>query len=123
MTASRPMTAPCTTHRCPTVAPSPMTTGSCGPWMTVPSCTLAPALTTIGPKSPRSTAPYQTDAPASIVTSPTIDAVGATHASGWTSGCFPSKANSGMAATLVDLDQDGFVDLNVRVTSDEMCAP
>lgn len=39
--------------------------------------------------SPRSVALYQTDAPGSIVTSPMRHAVGATHASGATTGRFP----------------------------------
>jgi hypothetical protein len=49
----------------------------------------------MAPKSARTTAPYQTDACASTVTSPTSVAVGAIHASGWTSGVLPSKENSG----------------------------
>src|SRR5437016_3852547 len=57
--ASAPMTAPCTTHRWPTVAPSPISvTGSSPPCSTEPSWTFAPHRTTIGPKSARSTAPY-----------------------------------------------------------------
>src|SRR3954453_14443354 len=54
----------------------------------------------MGPRSARSTAPYQTDAPASTTTWPTSVAVGATQASGCTSGERPSKLNSGMRANL-----------------------
>ncbi len=60
------------------------------------SCTLAPSRTTIEQMSARSTAPYQTEAPASTTTSPMSVAVGAIHASGWTCGDLPSKANNGM---------------------------
>jgi hypothetical protein len=83
------------------VAPAPMST----PWVpltctTEQSCTLAPRRTTIGWKSPRTTALYQTDARSSIVTSPTMTAVGAMNADGCTRGCLPSKLNSGMGWAL-----------------------
>src|SRR5580704_5937849 len=95
--ASVPMTAPCTTHRWPTVAPSPISvTGSSPPCSTEPSWMFAPRRTTIGPKSARSTAPYQTEASASTRTSPTRVAVGAIQASGLTCGSRPSKAKSGI---------------------------
>src|SRR6185312_6902667 len=95
--ASVPMTAPCTTHRWPTVAPSPISvTGSSPPCSTEPSWMFAPCRTTIGPKSARSTAPYQTEASASTRTSPTRVAVGAIQAPGLTCGSRPSKANSGI---------------------------
>src|SRR5690349_21908785 len=91
------MTAPCTTHRWPTVAPSPISvTGSSPPCSTEPSWMFAPCRTTIGPKSARSTAPYQTEASASTRTSPTRVAVGAIQAPGLTCGSRPSKANSGI---------------------------
>ena len=97
ISASAPIVQPCTTHRCPTVAPSPTSvTGSGPPCRTDPSCTLAPRRTTIGPKSARSTAPYQIEASASTVTSPTRVAVGAIHADGLTSGSRPSKEKSGI---------------------------
>jgi hypothetical protein len=95
--ASAAMNALWTTHRCPMVAPSPISvTGSGPPCRTEPSCTLAPWRTIIDPKSPRSTAPYQTEASASTCTSPTRVAVGAIHAFGLTTGLRPSKENSGI---------------------------
>src|SRR5690349_11806466 len=97
--ASSPITHPCTTHRCPMVAPAPISvTGSSPPCSTQPSWTFAPARTTIGPKSARSTALYQIDASASTRTSPTRVAVGAMNAVGCTVGAWPSKENSGMRA-------------------------
>ena len=97
MSASAPITQPCTTHRCPTVAPSPTSvTGSGPPCRTDPSWMLAPRRTMIGPKSARSTAPYQTEASSSTVTSPTRVAVGAIQAVGLTTGASPSKENSGI---------------------------
>ena len=50
--------------------------------MTEQSWTLASSRTTTGLKSARMTAPYQTDAPASMVTSPTMVALGAMNALG-----------------------------------------
>src|SRR6266700_7020011 len=95
--ASVPMTAPCTTHRWPTVAPSPISvTGSSPPCSTEPSWMFAPRRTTIGPKSARSTAPYQMEASASTRTSPTRVTVGAIQAPGLTCGSRPSKAKSGI---------------------------
>src|SRR5438093_2653213 len=95
--ASAPMTAPCTTHRWPTVAPSPISvTGSSPPCSTEPSWMFAPRRTTVGPKSARSTAPYQTEASASTRTSPSKVAVGAIQAPGLTCGSRPSKAKSGI---------------------------
>ena len=48
----------------------------------------------IGPKSARSTAPYQTEASSSIVTSPTMVAVGAIQAAGLIVGWWPSNEKS-----------------------------
>jgi hypothetical protein len=97
ISASAPTTALCTTHRCPTVAPSPISvTGSGPPCSTDPSWMLAPRRTTIGPKSARNTAPYQTEASSSTRTSPTRVAVGAIHAVAATRGSWPSNANNGI---------------------------
>src|SRR5580704_8999895 len=117
--ASVPMTAPCTTHRWPTVEPSPISvTGSSPPCSTEPSWMFAPRRTTIGPKSARSTAPYQMEASASTRTSPTRVAVGAIQAPGLTCGSRPSKANSGTRPScqrlhlrLRDVDQPGDAEL------------
>jgi hypothetical protein len=85
--ASAPTTAPCTTHKWPTVAPSPISQGGVAPpCSTEPSWMLAPRRTMIGPKSARSTAPYQIDASSSTLTSPTSVAVGAIQAVGLTVG-------------------------------------
>src|ERR1700690_3108283 len=97
ISASAWMTQPCTTHRWPTVAPSPTSViGSSPPCSTEPSWMFAPRRMMIGPKSARSTAPYQIEASASTRTSPTRVAVGAIHASGLTWGSRPSKLKSGI---------------------------
>src|SRR5213594_2505256 len=84
----------------PTVEPAPISVPARGvTCTTAQSCTLAPRRTTIGLKSPRRTALYQTEARASMVTSPTITAVGAMNAVGSTIGRLPSKLNSGMGWT------------------------
>ncbi len=84
----------------PTVEPAPISVPPRGvTCTTAQSCTLAPRRTTIGLKSPRSTALYQTEARSSMVTSPTITAVGAMNAVGWIFGLLPSKLNSGMRWT------------------------
>ncbi|HXB49746.1 MAG TPA: hypothetical protein VNW50_18445 [Streptosporangiaceae bacterium] len=97
ISASVAMTAPWTTHRWPTVTPSPISvTGSSPPCSTEPSWMFAPRRTMIGPKSARSTAPYQTEASSSTRTSPTSVAVGAIQAEGLTAGSRPSNAKSGI---------------------------
>jgi hypothetical protein len=80
--ASAPIVQWCTMHRCPTVAPGPISHPPSPTWITALSCTLAPARMTTAPKSARTTTPYQTEASASTVTSPISVAVGAIQASG-----------------------------------------
>jgi hypothetical protein len=63
--------------------------------MTQLSCTLVPDPMRTPAMSPRTVALNQTEAPEAISTSPMTLAVGATHASGATTGRFPRKAYRG----------------------------
>ncbi len=90
---------PCSTARCPTLAPAPMTAGKPGSACTiVPSWMLLPAPMLMVSRSARSTAVYQTPAPAATVTAPASTASGAIHAAGSTDGRRPSTVKWFMAS-------------------------